>query len=122
MVNTEYRAQYQTRYETGESDDAGTADEELLSTDLTDEGMLTTLRLYSSVEQSIRVEAITQNNDGTDDQTETVFKAHGVSELDTGDFENPVFEAPAQSRISVKLDADSTGDIAVNARVDERTG
>jgi len=118
MVNTEYRAQYQTRYETGEADDTGGSGDELLVTELDDEGMLTTLRLYSSVEQSIKVESTTLDN--TD--SETVFKAHGVSEIDTGDFENPVAEVPAQSKISVKLDSDPTGDIAVNVRVDERTG
>jgi len=122
MVESKNRPQYQTRYESGTETDAATEDDVIVETDLEDEGQLTTIRLYAANAESVRAEAITPNSDGSEDTATTKFSAAGVTEIDTGDFENPVFEVGAQVRISVKMDAAATGDIAANIRVDERTG
>jgi len=122
MVESKNRPQYQTRYESGTETGTATENDVIVETDLDDEGQLTTIRLYAANVESVRVEAITLNSDGSEDIATIKFSAAGVTEIDTGDFENPVFEVGAQVRISVKMDAAATGDIAANIRVDERTG
>ena len=122
MALNKDRPQYQTRYVSGTVADTASQDDVVLETDLEDEGQLTSLRLYTASNEAIRVEAITLNSDGSEDTASTKFSATGLTKIDTGDFENPVFEVGAQVRISVKMDAAATGDIAANIRVDERTG
>lgn len=122
MASNKKRPQYQTRYETGSVDDTAAQDDVVVETDLDDEGQLTTLRLYCGSAESVRVDATTLDSSGNADVSTTKFTAAGVTEIDTGDFENPVFEVGARVRISVKMDAAASSDVAGNIRVDERTG
>lgn len=129
MVDTRYRRQYETRYETNTVTDPSNGDTLLTtdtptgaSTDLADEGQVTTLRFYSENAGSISITVTTVDNEGSEQDTTTKFNVSGATEVDTGDFENPVCEVGAQSVISVNATSDITGNVSVNLRIDERTG
>lgn len=129
MVDTRYRRQYATRYVTNAVTDPSLGDT-LLTTDtptgtsttLADEGQVTTLRFYSENAGSVAITVTTVDNEGNPQDTTTKFNVSGVTEVDTGDFENPVCEVGAQSVLSVNATSDITGDVSVNLRIDERTG
>lgn len=125
MVDTDSREQYQTRYisETVDSGDDGSGTpQEVASTVLDGEGLLTTLRIFAAEEQSYRVEEVLLNNDGTEASAQQKVELHGSSEYELGDFENPAAEFGAQSKISVKLTSNASAQAGVNMRVDERLG
>ena len=129
MVSEEYRKQYQTRYETGTNTDPTSGDVLLetgtppsANTDIENEGQLTTLRVYSEGDISLVVKEKLVDADGVVQSEQEKFNASGVTELSEGDFEDPVFEAGALSRISVEATSDLTGEVSINATIDERTG
>ena len=129
MVDTRYRRQYETRYESNTVTDPDNGDTLLTtdtptgaSTDLADEGQVTTLRFYSANAGSISITVTTVDNEGNPQDTSTKFNVSGATEVDTGDFENPVCEVGAQSVISVNATSGITGAVSVNLRIDERTG
>lgn len=122
MVDVDKKEQYESRFLSGDIDDTDVADTPVVQTQVSDEAVVTTLRIFGTGDEDFRVDQTTLDNQGNPQSTETVFKAFGVSEAEVGDFENPVAEVGAQSNISVVLENDSANDAAVNLRVDERTG
>lgn len=122
MVDVDKKEQYESRYESDDIGSADVADTPAVQTQVSDEAVVTTLRIFGTGDEDFRVDHTTLDSQGNQQSTETVFKAFGVSELEVGDFENPVAEVGAQSNISVVLENDSSNDVAVNLRVDERTG
>lgn len=125
MVDTDSYQQYQTRYLTAtvdDSNDGSSTPEEVLSTVMEGEGLLTTLRIYAAEEQSYRVDEVLLNNDGSEADTNNKVTLHGSSEYVLGDFEDPATEVGAQTKISIKLISNATSEAGVNVRVDERLG
>lgn len=125
MVDTDSYQEYQSRYlsttvDSG-NDGSGTP-EEVLSTVMEGEGLLTTLRIYAAETQSYRVEEVLLNNDGTEASATQKLELHGSSEYVLGDFEDPATEVGAQTKISIKLTSNATAEAGVNARIDERLG
>ncbi|EGQ44094.1 MAG: hypothetical protein J07AB43_01530 [Candidatus Nanosalina sp. J07AB43] len=125
MADTDKREQYQTRYlpaTVDSSNDGSGTPEEVLSTVMEDEGLLTTIRIFATEEQSYRIEEVLLNNDGTEDTANQKIELHGSSQYVFGDFENPAAEFGGQTKISVKLTSNASGQAGVNIRVDERVG
>lgn len=136
MVDSRYRQQYQPRYGTGkeaEPDGSGTP-VPILVDNLGVDGQITTLRIHAdnAVEIQVTVDAINTGEDpvpfkptvATAGDPTTKLQLSGGSSYTIGDFENPALEVGAFSQISVEVVSDQTGDgnVAVNARIDERTG
>lgn len=119
MVDSDYRQQYQTRYVSNTVNDPDNTDVLAETSTLSDESQLTTFRAYAENAGSFQIDVVDANDDSV---IATKFAASGVTEVDTGDFEDPVFETGAQVYLEVSAVGSITGDVSVNMRVDERTG
>jgi len=133
MVDTENREQYQTRYITGLGSSGDTGGDTIVFTNVESEGQVTSINIFGANAEDIEINGVSINNDvdivhdddvaGADLGTSTT-KAHlyGNSVYQYGDFEDPVAEFGPRTRIEFNLGSDATGDVGVNARIDERTG
>jgi len=133
MVDTENREQYQTRYITGLGQSGDTSGDTIVYTNLESEGQITSIYIFASNAEDIEVNGVSINNDvdilhdddiaGADlGASTTKAQLYGNSTYEYGDFENPAVEFEPRTRIEFNLGNDASGDVAVNARIDERTG